>query len=61
MEEIEEEDRCNRDVRLTVKRFVIITARNDVFNPEAFERWLSGDLGSIGEIIKAAYYNTLGF
>ena len=60
IEEMEEEDRYNRDTRLTAKHTKAITVKNDVFNPEAFKQWLSGNLDSVGEITRAAYYNTSG-
>ena len=60
MEEMEEEDCCNRETRFAVERSDAIAAGNDVFDLKAFEQWLSSDLGSIGEIVEAAYYNALG-
>ena len=37
IEEMEEEDRRNRKAKLTAKRAKAITAKNDVFDPEAFK------------------------
>ena len=60
IDELEEEDYRNRKIRLTTKRSAAIIVRNDVFDPEALDRLLSGVLGSIDRIIKAVYHNTLG-
>ena len=57
--EIEEEDRLNRKARLTTARAEAVFTRNDVFDPAVLKQWLSGNLGSVSEIIKATYYNTL--
>ena len=60
IDELEEENRRNRNVRLTVKRVEAIIVGNDVFNPDSLDRLLSSVLGSVDEIVKAAYYNTSG-
>ena len=57
---LEEEDRRNYDVRLTVERVKAITAGNNVFNPKSLDRLLSGVLGSVDRIIRAIYHNTPG-
>ena len=59
VDEIEEEDRRNREARFTVEHAEVAAVGNDTFDPEAFERQLSGNLGSVGEIARAVYYNTL--
>jgi hypothetical protein len=60
VEEMEEEDRRNREARLAAERVEAAAAGNDAFDPEVFERWLSGDLGSVGEIARAAHHNASG-
>ena len=50
MEEIKEEDRYNRKARLTTERAKAAAVGNNVFDPEAFKRWLSGDLGNVNKI-----------
>jgi len=57
VEEMEEEDRRNREARLAAERAEAAVVGNDVFDPEAVELWLSGDLGSVGEIARAAHHN----
>ena len=58
--ELEEENRCNHEIRLTAKRVEATAIRNDAFDLESLDRLLLGVLGSVDRIIKAAYYNTLG-
>ena len=60
IDELEEEDRCNREVRLITEHAEAVTSGNDVFDPESLNRLLSGILGSTDRTIKAVYYNTLG-
>ena len=37
VEELEEEDRLNREARLTAERAAAVAVGNDAFDPEAFE------------------------
>ena len=60
IDELEEENRRNHEIRLTAERVEAITAGNDVFNSKSLDRLLSNILGSIDGIIRAAYHNTLG-